>query len=120
MDKCEVKELKVSRGFTYSYLRYKNPDPTRQTLLFLHGFPSTSHDWVYQINYLIPEGYSIIAPDTLGYGGTSKPVETIAYRGVDMAKDIVEILDAENVKAVIGISHDWFVFRLPLASTYCL
>lgn len=107
MNKCEVKELKVSRGFTYSYLRYKNPDQVRPTLLLIHGFPSTALDWVHQINYLIPKGYSIIAPDTLGYGGTSKPVETSAYCGTDIAKDIVEILDRENVKAVICIAHDW-------------
>ncbi|GJJ06556.1 hypothetical protein Clacol_000748 [Clathrus columnatus] len=107
MDKCELKQFQISRGFTYCYYRYSDPNRTKPTLLFLHGFPSTKEDWVHQIEHFVPKGFSIIAVDTLGYGGTSKPTEVIAYRVTDMAKDITEILDFENERKVIVIAHDW-------------
>jgi soluble epoxide hydrolase / lipid-phosphate phosphatase len=43
----------------------------------------------------------------LGYGNTDKPSEVVAYVGSALAKDIVDILDAEHVETAIPIGHDW-------------
>lgn len=59
------------------------------------------------VPYFEERGYGIIAPDMLGYGGTDKPTEPAAYKGTLMAKDMVDILDAENVEKAIAIGHDW-------------
>ena len=53
------------------------------------------------------QGYGIIAPDMLGYGGTDKPTDPAVYKGTLMAKDMVDILDAEKIAKVIVIGHDW-------------
>lgn len=41
----------------------------------------------------------------LGYGGTSKPINPIHYKHRLMARDMVDILDVENVDHVIVIGE---------------
>lgn len=104
------KRFVTSRGYDYHYYRvaasYRKP-----TIVFLHGWPSTSYDWHQMTAHFKARGYGIIAPDMLGYGGTSKPTDPAAYRHILVAKDIVEILDAEQLDQVIGVGHDWCAFQ---------
>ena len=51
-------------------------------------------------------GYGIIAPDLLGFGGTSKPHDAQDYRTWTVVEDILVILDHENVERTHGIGHD--------------
>ncbi|KAF7585117.1 hypothetical protein BBP40_012378, partial [Aspergillus hancockii] len=76
------------------------------TILLLHGFPSTSYDWRHQIVHFTDQGYGILAPDLLGYGGTSKPTNVTAYKTKSMASEIIEILDHEGIAKVHGVGHD--------------
>lgn len=43
----------------------------------------------------------------LGYGGTDKPTDPAHYRLSLMSQDVIDILDAEDVKKAIAIGHDW-------------
>lgn len=106
LDPESYKDLKTSRAFNYHYY-IAGPKEGKPALLFLHGFPSTSRDWKPLIDFFQPQGYGIIAPDLLGYGGTDKPVEVEVFRLKLMVEDIIEILDAEKVERVIVIGHDW-------------
>ncbi|KAI0047474.1 alpha/beta-hydrolase [Auriscalpium vulgare] len=106
MDASSYKKLNTTRGYTYNYYSVPAAD-SKPTLLFLHGFPSSSTDWRRIIEYFQPKGYGIIAPDNLGYAGTDKPADPKAYLGSALAKDLVEILDAENIPKVIVVGHDW-------------
>ncbi|KAF4604589.1 hypothetical protein EYR40_003363 [Pleurotus pulmonarius] len=83
------------------------PQADKPYLLFIHGFPSTSYDWRYQVTYFSGLGYGLIVPDMLGYGGTSKPTEVEAYTNSRSSKDLIDILDAEGVTKCIAIGHDW-------------
>ncbi|TFK90453.1 alpha/beta-hydrolase [Polyporus arcularius HHB13444] len=106
MDPAKYKDVRVTRGLTYHY--YHSPAaPGKPTLLFIHGFPSSSFDWHRQVAHFEPKGYGLIIPDTLGYGGTSKPQEPEAFRWKLQAQDLVDVLDAESPATVIGIGHDW-------------
>ncbi len=111
MDKTLYKETSVRRGHTYRYY-YSPPKSQQPTLLFLHGFPSTSYDWRRQIAFFQPLGYGIIAPDLLGAGGTSKPIDPKEFRLNAMADDVVDILNVEGIKKVVCVSHDWYVHRI--------
>ncbi|KAI9739920.1 MAG: hypothetical protein M1818_004976 [Claussenomyces sp. TS43310] len=111
MDSFPNAQFTTTRNFVYNYVKIP-PKQQGASLLFLHGFPSSSYDWRYQISYFASKGYGIIAPDTLGYGGTSKPLDTQAYKGKLMAEDIAEILKFEKIETVIGIGHDWGSFLL--------
>jgi pimeloyl-ACP methyl ester carboxylesterase len=104
----------TGRGLVYSYVHVAPKTPSGTYLLFLHGFPSTSYHWRYQIHFFAKKGYGILAPDLLGFGTTSKPRSLEMYKAKDMASDIVDIMRAENVDKVVGIGHDWCVFPFAL------
>jgi pimeloyl-ACP methyl ester carboxylesterase len=105
----------TARALTYSYIHISPQLPNTQYILFLHGFPSTSHDWRHQISFFVANGYGVLAPDLLGFGETSKPNELEMYSGKGMAKDIVEIMVLEDVGVVVGVAHDWYVLRFILS-----
>ncbi|ROV93601.1 hypothetical protein VMCG_08114 [Cytospora schulzeri] len=107
MDCLTKKTITTNRGFTYTY--YVSPAAAgKPTLLLQHGFPDTADTWEDLITqHLQPAGYGAIAPDLLGYGGTSKPTDPAAYKFGGMTADMVAILDAEGVDKVIPLGYDW-------------
>ena len=112
MDQASYKDFVSSRGMTYHYY-FSKPSTSgdgdnKPYLLFLHGFPSTSRDWRHQVEFFKGEGYGLIAPDLLGYGGTSKPTDPSYHRPSLVTKDLVELLDNEKVDKVVVIGHDWY------------
>ncbi|KAF8167779.1 Alpha/Beta hydrolase protein [Crassisporium funariophilum] len=107
MDPKLYKSVTTGRSFTYNLYHTKATDDQKPTLLFLHGFPSSSYDWRHQVAYFTLRGYGILVPDMLGYGGTDKPVDPAAYTASLLAQDIIDVLDAEQVGRVAVIGHDW-------------
>ena len=108
MDASLYKSLTVSRGLTYTY--YASPSSRGQpTLLLLHGFPSTAHDWRHVVPFFKDRGYGLVVPDLLGHGDTAKPIDPALYVSSAMSKDFVDILDAEHVEKAIVVGHDWCV-----------
>ena len=92
---------------TYAYVYVPASDPQRPTVLLLHGFPSSSWDWRHHIALFKDAGYGVVAPDLLGYGDTDKPKELEAYKMKRMSGHMVELLDKEGLKQVVGVGHDW-------------
>lgn len=114
-----AKSLTLSTNHTYSYIRIPPTTPTKSTILFLHGFPSSSYDWRHQINFLAGTGHGVLVPDLLGYGGTSKPVSANEYKAKRMAAEIVEILDHEGLfRGVHAVSHDMGSILLSRLANY--
>ncbi|EJD04163.1 alpha/beta-hydrolase [Fomitiporia mediterranea MF3/22] len=109
MDSAAYRDFKTSRGFTYHYFFSPPTDANRITLLFCHGFPSSSYDWRRQVAFFKEKGYGLVVPDLLGYGGTDRPTTAESYRMSVMAQDLVEILDHEKVTDIVAIGHDWQV-----------
>lgn len=110
LSKCTALTLAVSGGLHYETC-YKAPsDPTKPHILFVHGFPSSAYDWRHQVEYFADQGYGIIAPDTLGYGGSSKPTDIGNYTAEAVGDSIIEVVHQvtkdDNAK-VIGVGHDW-------------
>ncbi|EKM53674.1 uncharacterized protein PHACADRAFT_198096 [Phanerochaete carnosa HHB-10118-sp] len=117
MDNTKYRVFTVARSFAYNV--YYTP-PTvegKPTLLFLHGFPSTSYDWRKQVRHFETRGFGLLVPDLLGAGATSKPTDSKAFRLGAVAQDIVDILDALCLLKVVGIATDWgsiFLSRLSM------
>lgn len=61
----------------------------------------------------------MIVPDLLGYGGTSTPLEPGMYCGNGLARDIVDVMDKEEVKKGVVIGHDWYVYAFPSLFYLC-
>ena len=106
MDPESFRTITSSRSYTYSY--YVSPTGGENgTIVLLHGFPEYADMWADQVKEFESLGYKCIAPDLLGYGGTSKPTKTEAYNSEDQSQDIVDIMQAEKVERAIFIGHDW-------------
>ena len=101
-----VRTASLPSGNKYRYVHYTPKSQNQSTVVFLHGFPSSSYDWRYQIPYLVSKGYGVLAPDLLGYGGTSKPNDPGAYTLKKQATDIVKLLDCVGAKKVVSVGHD--------------
>lgn len=76
------------------------------TLLLIHGFPQTSHQFRHVANPLAQAGYRVIIPDYRGAGESSKPVTNFDKR--TMAADIrVVVFDRLDVKGKVHVvGHD--------------
>jgi soluble epoxide hydrolase/lipid-phosphate phosphatase len=109
MDSALYKTHAVSRGLKYHYF-FTPAQDKKPVLLLLHGFPSTSYDWHRLVATFRSQGYGVLVPDLLGYGGTDKPHDVAEYRLSLMVRDIVDLLDAENVQHAVSIGHDWCVW----------
>ncbi|KIY65957.1 epoxide hydrolase [Cylindrobasidium torrendii FP15055 ss-10] len=109
MDTSSERTTVVSRGFTYHY--YASPAAEgKPTLLLIHGFPNLATDWKNQWTFFKQLGFGLIAPDIIGFGGSSKTEEPLDYRHTLIARDLVDVLDAEKVvEPVFAIGHDWGV-----------
>jgi pimeloyl-ACP methyl ester carboxylesterase len=106
MDNYFNKRFTTSDGDTYAY-DYVPAKGNKATFLLIHGYPSSRHDWRYQVIDLTEAGYGVIAPDCLGYGDTDKRVDIEAYRLKRLSGHFMELLDHENIDKVVGVSHDW-------------
>ncbi len=75
--------------------------------LFLHGFPESRFSWRFQLPLLAKLGWRAVAPDLRGYGDSSRPRETSAYRVENLTDDVAGIFDALGAKRRLVIAHDW-------------
>ncbi|KAJ7121590.1 Alpha/Beta hydrolase protein [Mycena epipterygia] len=107
MDPASYKTTITPRGIKYAYF-FSPAKSGKPTLVFLHGFPSNAYDWRHQVVFFVNQGFGVLAPDLLGYGGTDKPTETALYARSLMSADIISIMDKEDINTkVYAIGHDW-------------
>jgi soluble epoxide hydrolase/lipid-phosphate phosphatase len=80
-------------------------------VLLLHGFLSSSHDWLYQFHHLTSHGFGVVAPDLLGYGETSSPTDPEVYKFSRMAVDLIELMKVVGIntgdRSVHVVGHDF-------------
>ncbi len=81
------------------------PDrPVGPTLVFIHGFPTSSRDWRAAIDKLAAT-HRCVAPDLLGFGLSDKP-EAWSYSLFQQADLVAGLLDQLDVGAIHVVSHD--------------
>ncbi|WP_205826875.1 alpha/beta fold hydrolase [Mesorhizobium zhangyense] len=76
-------------------------------VLMVHGFPESWYSWRHQITAIAGAGYMAAALDVRGYGGSDKPEEIAAYSVADLAGDIVDVIDALDLRGAVIVGHDW-------------
>ncbi|ETI20559.1 hypothetical protein G647_08596 [Cladophialophora carrionii CBS 160.54] len=78
------------------------------TLLLLHGFPSSSHQFRNFIPILAGHGYHVIAPDYPGFGFTTVPSSlNFTYSFTTLTDTVAAFLDAKNITSFIPYMHDY-------------
>ena len=75
-------------------------------ILLLHGVPTSS--WLYRkmIPLLSAQGYRVIAPDMLGYGGSDKPAVLEKYTPENLGMLILNLMDYLNIPNWTHVFHD--------------
>ena len=76
-------------------------------VLMLHGFPELSHSWRHQVAALSAAGYRAVAPDMRGYGETEAPAAIEAYDLIELAADVVALMDALGEEQAVLVGQDW-------------
>ncbi|MFD6659109.1 alpha/beta fold hydrolase [Streptomyces parvus] len=76
-------------------------------VLLVHGFPESWYSWRHQLPALASAGYRAVAIDVRGYGRSSKPAGTDAYRMLDLVADNVAVVRALGEESAVIVGHDW-------------
>ncbi|EPQ59176.1 alpha/beta-hydrolase [Gloeophyllum trabeum ATCC 11539] len=109
----EHKYALLSTGRRYHYVDQKpeHYDPAANpTLLCVHGFPDCWYGWRFQIRPWVRQGYRVVVPDMLGYGGTDKPAEPEEYSPKRLSDDLAALLNVVGVGKAVVVGHDWGAF----------
>ena len=81
-----------------------HPSP-KATILLIHGFPQTSHQFRHILPLLASQGNRCIAPDYRGAGRSSKAHKD--FRKTTLAADLIALLDKLDItERVSVIGHD--------------
>lgn len=76
----------------------------RHTILLLHGKNFSGAYWHRTMSALVEAGYRVVAPDQIGFGKSSKPVD-FQYSFHALARHTADLLDARNVETVTVLGH---------------
>ncbi|MEU3839114.1 alpha/beta hydrolase [Streptomyces sp. NPDC028635] len=76
-------------------------------VLLVHGFPESWYSWRRQLPALAGAGYRAVAVDVRGYGRSSKPDDTRAYRMAELVEDNVAVVRALGEESAVVVGHDW-------------
>lgn len=75
-----------------------------EPIVFLHGFPTSSHLWT-DVVPLLPEGHRIVVLDLLGFGRSDRPLgKPVTIKG--HADRVLGFLDALNINYACIVGHD--------------
>lgn len=74
-------------------------------ICFLHGYPTSAQEYI-EVMKLIPEEYSVVAHDHLGFGRSAKPLDHdyLLFEQADITLAFYNALDIRNVHLV---AHDY-------------
>ncbi|WP_282699988.1 alpha/beta hydrolase [Streptomyces sp. CC219B] len=76
-------------------------------VVLVHGFPESWYSWRHQLPALAAAGYRAAAVDVRGYGRSSRPAATEAYRMLDLVADCVAVVHALGEESAVLVGHDW-------------
>jgi pimeloyl-ACP methyl ester carboxylesterase len=97
-------KLTVPRG-TFNVRDRGNKDGF--PVVMLHGWPESSYCWEAVAAFLNP-ALRIIAPDLRGLGDSVRTLDDAsAYQKAELAKDMVEVIDALKIDTFFLVGHDW-------------
>lgn len=76
-------------------------------IVFVHGWPELAISWRHQIECFAALGFSAVAPDMRGYGGSTVHAQKAAYAMAEIVQDMVELLAHLGRDKAIWVGHDW-------------
>ncbi|WP_299075141.1 alpha/beta hydrolase [uncultured Paraglaciecola sp.] len=80
-------------------------DIDKETILFIHGFPSASWDWHFHWKHLAGQ-YRLLSLDLLGFGLSAKP-KNHQYSLLEQADIVLALLKEQGVEKYHILAHDY-------------
>ena len=80
---------------------------TGPLVVLCHGWPESWYSWRHQIPALAAAGFRVVAPDQRGYGQTDAPQPIESYNILNLAGDIVGLVNSLGVESAVIVGHDW-------------
>ncbi len=80
---------------------------TDDLVLFLHGFPETSHMWKKLLPEISKLGFYCIAPNLRGYSKGARPRGKKQYTIDKLSQDVLNIAKAVGKAKFHLVGHDW-------------
>lgn len=99
----QTRKITVSRGM---FNVREGGNPNGVPVVMLHGWPESSYCWEGVAQFLDP-ALRVIAPDLRGLGDSERTLNVKAYQKVELARDIIEVIDALNIDRFFLAGHDW-------------
>jgi len=87
-----------------AYMDVGPADTSRHVVLLLHGKNFSGAYWGRTMEALVADGYRVIAPDQIGFGKSSKPVN-FQYSFHALARHTEALLDERGVESVTVVGH---------------
>jgi len=75
-------------------------------VVMMHGWPESSYTWE-PVRPFLNEKLRTIAPDLRGLGDSERTLNPDLYQKRELAKDMIEVLDALGIKDFFLVGHDW-------------
>ncbi|GAB3284221.1 alpha/beta fold hydrolase [Parahaliea aestuarii] len=76
-------------------------------VLLAHGFPGLWYSWRHQLPALAEAGYRAVALDMRGYGDSSRPLDSDAYRFDHLAADLFAVQACFGQDSAVLVGHDF-------------
>jgi pimeloyl-ACP methyl ester carboxylesterase len=76
-----------------------------QTIVILHGYPTTSYDY-YRILPILSKHYRVIIHDHIGFGFSDKP-DSLTYSLIEQADFALQLWNQLKLKEVSILAHDY-------------
>lgn len=76
-------------------------------VLMIHGFPGLAWSWRHQMAPLAQAGFRAVAIDSLGYGGSDRPSDPMAYTAKRMQTYLLAVLDHYEAETAFVIGQDF-------------
>jgi short-subunit dehydrogenase/pimeloyl-ACP methyl ester carboxylesterase len=99
-------DITAPDGVTLAVHRYTEVDPSRPTILAIHGWPDNHRVWDGVAEQL-GQRYNFVAYDVRGAGESSRPASRSGYRFARLVSDIGAVIDSLGVGRVHLLAHDW-------------
>lgn len=93
-------------------------DKTSPVAILIHGFPYSIDVYVDTIPKLTRKGFRVIVPSMRGYSPTSflSPTTPRSAEQAALGKDIIDLMDALDIKKAIFAGYDWGTVAVNVAA----
>jgi pimeloyl-ACP methyl ester carboxylesterase len=104
-DRADIRRTSIHVDGVRSLVRESGPSDAREAVVFMHGNPGSSEDWV-DLMGRVGTFARAVAPDMPGFGKADRP-RAFEYTVGGYARHLAGLLDALHVERVHLVLHDF-------------